>query len=582
MDILKSFKLINKDYIINIEGTINEPLFQANQIANILDIKNIHDNIKDYDEDEKTIIPVKTKGGLQKIVYLTENGLYRLINRSNKPSARPFQKWVSSVIKELRINGEYKLKDNINNSIDNDLLQVAKDNERHITLIKSMHNQNVIYICKLRRENNQILIKVGSSQNIKERIGHIANAFENIDPRLIDVVKCANYVKYEKFLHNNEFFKKFNYPITNKQGIISKETYLVTEEIIEEMVKVINSNIILYDNENILEIEKLRLKQEEIKYQKEEIKQKHNEVKQLNITRQKELELEIKKMELDLLKDETIDFKEVIELRDRLKNIEETLQTIKLSNIPETTISETSSIHSDDDDIDPTTIYFSSKKMKSSIKTPLVYQYNPIDLITPIKIYDSPSEVERSSELSHLDISPTPLRNAFKNNTIYKGFRWYFVKRDEEAPQIIPQTVELKYKEFEIKFVAMIDITKTKILAVYTNQKEATKARLMKCNSFNRAIQNGTISSGHYWNYFENCSKEMQDEYLKNNKLPEKYLSPCGKRVQQICPKTKQILKTYDSCRDVIKLFKMSVTSLKKYNESGDIHNGYMWKIIDE
>ena len=198
MDILKSFKLINKDYIINIEGTINEPLFQANQIANILDIKNIHDNIKDYDEDEKTIIPIKTKGGLQKIVYLTENGLYRLINRSNKPSARPFQKWVSSVIKELRINGEYKLKDNINNSIDNDLLQVAKDNERHITLIKSMHNQNVIYICKLRRENNQILIKVGSSQNIKERIGHIANAFENIDPRLIDVVKCANYVKYEK------------------------------------------------------------------------------------------------------------------------------------------------------------------------------------------------------------------------------------------------------------------------------------------------------------------------------------------------------------------------------------------------
>ena len=50
-------------------------------------------------------------------------------------------------------------------------------------------------------------------------------------------------------------------------------------------------------------------------------------------------------------------------------------------------------------------------------------------------------------------------------------------------------------------------------------------------------------------------------------------------KIQQICPKTKQILKTYDSNRDVIKLFKMSVTSLKKYSECGEIHNGYIWKI---
>ena len=196
--------------------------------------------------------------------------------------------------------------------------------------------------------------------------------------------------------------------------------------------------------------------------------------------------------------------------------------------------------------------------------------------------YDSPSEVERCQELSHLEISPSPLRGAYKNNTIYKGFRWYFVKRDETPPDSIPQTVESKHKDVEIKYVAMIDITKTKIMDVYTNQKEAAKARLMKSNSFNRAIQNGTVSSGHYWCYFDNCTKEMQYEYLKHNKLPEKYTSPCGKKVQQICPRTKQLLKTYNSCRDVIKLFKMSVTSLKKYNDSGEIHNGYIWKIIDE
>jgi hypothetical protein len=154
------------------------------------------------------------------------------------------------------------------------------------------------------------------------------------------------------------------------------------------------------------------------------------------------------------------------------------------------------------------------------------------------------------------------------------------VRRDEIPPEQIPPTVESKHKEPEVKFIAMIDITKTKILNVYPNQKEATKARLMKCNSFHRAINNGTISSGHYWNYFENCSKEMQEEYLKNNKLPDKYVSTCCKKVQQICPLTKNILKTYDSNREVVKNFKMSVSSLKKYSDSGEIHNGYIWRIV--
>ena len=38
MDILKIFNLYDKDFSINIIGTVEEPLFQANQIAKLLDI----------------------------------------------------------------------------------------------------------------------------------------------------------------------------------------------------------------------------------------------------------------------------------------------------------------------------------------------------------------------------------------------------------------------------------------------------------------------------------------------------------------------------------------------------------------
>jgi prophage antirepressor-like protein len=559
MDILKSFKLLDKEYDINIIGSIDEPLFQASHIANILGLKRVHDSIIDFDDEEKVLRLTHTCGGIQNVIFLTEVGLYRLILRSRKPCANIFQKWVCKTIKELRINNFYKLKQD--NEIEKNLIKYNCDIEKHKALIKAYDNKNVIYLCKFRYEDNKVVIKIGSSQNIKERISHISNAYYNINPILIDLVEINNYKKFENYLHNHSFIKKFYYEMKNKENRISKEIYLIDEIYISEIINIINNdkNKFIEINEDYLnkikEIEELKLKKEELQISK------INELKEMKL--------------IDMENNKNIfKFKEIEE---KLINIEE---KIKLTNYVNDIDYITEVEENVDNDIDLTKIFFQTKKNTYGIKIPYVYQYNPDDLINPIKIHKSPADVERDIELKSLEISPSPLRNAVKNNTIYKGFRWYYVRRDENPPEQIPPTVESKHKEPEVKFIAMIDITKTKIMNVYPNQKEATKARLMKCNSFHRAINNGTISSGHYWNYFENCSKEMQEEYLKNNKLPEKYVSTCCKKVQQICPLTKNILKTYDSNREVVKNFKMSVSSLKKYSDSGEIHNGYIWKIV--
>ena len=548
MDILKAFKLVDKNIEINIQGTYEDPLFQANQIGKILDIKNIHESLKDFTDEDKGIRFSVTPGGVQNVVFLTEIGLYKLLGRSKKPIASVFQKWIINVIKEIRINGIYKLKEE--NEVDKKLIKQQSELDKHKIFIRAFDKENVVYMCKFKDNlDGKMVIKVGSSQNIKERIQHMSNAYQSIEPLLLDVVKVDNHIKFETFLHNHDFFKLYYFPIENKEGKISKETYLVNEEECNEMIRIINLNRTLFDK-NILELEKIKLERDELKLQ------------------QTDKIIEIKKIELEIIKNKTNE--------DLSNKVNELSEKIKVEKKPD----EKLQYESDDDDIDLTKIYFSTKSKKDSIRTPFVYQYNPNDLCNPIKIYNSPSDVERSPELKHLEISPSPLRNSSKNNTIYKGYRWYFVKRNEIPPIIIPETVENKHKEPEIKFLAMIDITKTKILNVYPNQKEATKARLMKCNSFSRAIKEGTISSGHYWKYFEDCSKEMQDDYLKTNKLPEKYISKVSKPVEQICPKTKKVLKIYHSSREVIKEFQMSVMSLKKYSDSGEIHNGYIWKII--
>lgn len=111
MDILKAFSLQNGDTLdVNIQGTLEKPLFQANQIGRLLGMTNIHKTIGAYSEDMKVFPKFYTPGGTQQTAFLTESGLYRLLARSNKPIAEKFQTWMVDVLVEIRRTGEYKLK----------------------------------------------------------------------------------------------------------------------------------------------------------------------------------------------------------------------------------------------------------------------------------------------------------------------------------------------------------------------------------------------------------------------------------------------------------------------------------------
>ena len=83
---------------IDIRGTPEEPLFQANQIGAQLGLGNIRETIEDFDEDELRVRITDTSRAAN---FLTELGLYRLLGMSRKPLARPFQKWVAKAASHL-------------------------------------------------------------------------------------------------------------------------------------------------------------------------------------------------------------------------------------------------------------------------------------------------------------------------------------------------------------------------------------------------------------------------------------------------------------------------------------------------
>ena len=75
-------------------------------------------------------------------------------------------------------------------------------------------------------------------------------------------------------------------------------------------------------------------------------------------------------------------------------------------------------------------------------------------------------------------------------------------------------------------------------------------------------------------------SEEMITEYLSHSKLPEKYVPACSKKVQQIDPKTNEIIKTYNSNREVCNVAQISTAVIRRITETGEIYNGYKWKLV--
>lgn len=84
-------------------------LFIAADVAEHLDHRDATSLVRGLDDDERGAREVCTPSGTQKMTVITEAGLYRLVMRSNKPEAKPFQKWAAKVIEQVRKTGSYSV-----------------------------------------------------------------------------------------------------------------------------------------------------------------------------------------------------------------------------------------------------------------------------------------------------------------------------------------------------------------------------------------------------------------------------------------------------------------------------------------
>lgn len=102
IEVLKQAELCGRQF--QVYGTLEEPLFKAKDVTDLLGLTNPREVMSRIDEDERRKFNLPRQGATW---MLTENGLYEVLMQSRKPIAKEFKKAVKAILKEIRTKGGY-------------------------------------------------------------------------------------------------------------------------------------------------------------------------------------------------------------------------------------------------------------------------------------------------------------------------------------------------------------------------------------------------------------------------------------------------------------------------------------------
>ena len=189
--------------VLEVEGQV---LFNAKHVAEILDIKNVNDNISKMNEKQvvkltnsaigKTDIRNLNNAGEN---FLTESGVYKLVFKSHKPEAEKFSDWVTDeVLPTIRKTGGYVNNDELfiatylpyadesTKLIFAQTLKTVREQNETIKQQKAeiMHKEDVIIglvedidLATKRQRITQI-VRYGASGNYQDRYSLLYTEFE--------------------------------------------------------------------------------------------------------------------------------------------------------------------------------------------------------------------------------------------------------------------------------------------------------------------------------------------------------------------------------------------------------------------
>lgn len=100
--VVGTIKIDNRE--LDVYSSLDEPVFKASDIAMMLDYSagNVWNLLGMCEEDEKLLLTMVVAGQKRQVSFVTERGLYSILEQSRKPFARKWRRIVNNELIALR------------------------------------------------------------------------------------------------------------------------------------------------------------------------------------------------------------------------------------------------------------------------------------------------------------------------------------------------------------------------------------------------------------------------------------------------------------------------------------------------
>lgn len=123
------------NHILNVYGSLDEPLFMGTEICDVIDYSagNTWALTRMCEEDEKLKVQTVVAGQNRDVIFVTELGLYNILSQSRMPIARKWRRVVHEQLIDMRRERKMTIEDQFE-EWDNALDDIYYDEEKGILM----------------------------------------------------------------------------------------------------------------------------------------------------------------------------------------------------------------------------------------------------------------------------------------------------------------------------------------------------------------------------------------------------------------------------------------------------------------
>lgn len=186
----------------------NEVWFCLKDVCEILDLSNNRKVIERLNQKGVTTSDTLTKGGMQKMNFINESNLYKVIFQSRKPQAEKFTEFVTGeVLPTIRKTGGYSLPQTPEEKIDL-LLQASSNTNKRIETVEekvaSLEENRFLNPNEYGYLNTQVSSRIKEIKSVHQwnlNRKQSSELFRSLgyDIKQIAGVKCRSQIRYKDF-----------------------------------------------------------------------------------------------------------------------------------------------------------------------------------------------------------------------------------------------------------------------------------------------------------------------------------------------------------------------------------------------